>query len=50
MNGHLGQYVTIAPERGVVVVRLGKTLDGEHEPVRDRIARMIRLFPKETQQ
>lgn len=49
MNGHLGQYVTVAPERGVVVVRLGKTLDGQHEPIRAGIARIIRLFPKETQ-
>ncbi len=50
MNGHLGQYVTVVPERGVVVVRLGKTLDGQHEPVRASISRIIRLFPKETQQ
>jgi len=49
MNGHLGQFVTVAPDRGVVVVRLGKTLDGQHEPVRAGIARIIRLFPKETQ-
>ena len=50
MNGHLGQYVTVAPDRGVVVVRLGKTLDGQHEPVRAAITRIIRMFPKETQQ
>jgi len=50
MNGHLGQYVTVASDRGVVVVRLGKTLDGQHEPVRAAITRIIRMFPKETQQ
>jgi len=49
MNGHLGQYVTVAPDRGVVVVRLGKTLDGQHAPVRAQIARIIQIFPKETQ-
>lgn len=44
MNGHLGQYVVVAPTLGVTVVRLGKTLDGQHEPVRAGIARIIGLF------
>lgn len=44
MNGHLGQYVVVAPTLGVTVVRLGKTQDGEHEPVRAGIARIIQLF------
>jgi CubicO group peptidase (beta-lactamase class C family) len=47
MNGHLGQYVTVSPEQGVIVVRLGKTDEGKHEPVRAAIARIIQLFPKE---
>lgn len=48
MNGHLGQYVVIAPDRAVTVVRLGKTNDGpgKHEPIRAAIARIITLFPK----
>lgn len=47
MNGHLGQYVTVSPEQGVTVVRLGKTDEGKHEPVRAAVARIIQLFPKE---
>ena len=46
MNGHLGQYVVISRDNGVVAVRLGKTQDGVHEPVRAAIARIITLFPK----
>lgn len=44
---HLGQYVTVSPEQGVTVVRLGKTDEGKHEPVRAAVARIIQLFPKE---
>lgn len=44
MNGHLGQYVTVVPTLGVTVVRLGKTPDGQHEPVRAGISRIIQLF------
>ncbi|HEX4848695.1 MAG TPA: serine hydrolase [Novosphingobium sp.] len=46
MNGHLGQYVVINPANGVVVVRLGKTQDGVHAPVRAAITRILTLFPK----
>ncbi len=45
MNGHLGQYVVISRDNGVVAVRLGKTQDGAHEPVRAAIARIVTLFP-----
>ncbi len=45
MNGHLGQFVVIAPDKGVVVVRLGKTAEGAHAPVRAAMARIIRIFP-----
>lgn len=44
MNGHLGQFVLIAPSQGVTVVRLGHTLDGSHEPVKTAIGRIVRLY------
>jgi len=47
MNGHLGQFVVVSPSQGVTVVRLGKTDEGKHEPVRAALARIIQLFPKE---
>ena len=46
MNGHLGQFVAVSPMQGVTVVRLGKTDEGKHAPVRAAIARIIQLFPK----
>ena len=49
MNGHLGQYVVISPGQGLTVVRLGRTADGGRQPVRDAIARIIQLFPKDVQ-
>ncbi|MDE2410748.1 MAG: serine hydrolase [Sphingomonadales bacterium] len=48
MNGHLGQFVVVSPAQGVTVVRLGKTDEGKHEPVRAAIARIIQLFPAAT--
>ena len=50
LNGHLGQFVVVSRANGVTVVRLGKTNEGQHEPVRRAIARIIRLFPKEATQ
>jgi len=50
LNGHLGQFVVVSRGNGVIVVRLGKTNEGEHEPVRRAIARIIQLFPKEQAQ
>lgn len=47
LNGHLGQYVAVSPAQGVVVVRLGKTPDGNHEPVRAGIARIIQQFARD---
>lgn len=44
MNGHLGQFVVVAPGKGVTVVRLGKTNDGQHQPVREAIVRIVQLF------
>jgi CubicO group peptidase (beta-lactamase class C family) len=46
MNGHLGQYVVVSREHGTTVVRLGKTQDDLHEPLRAAIARIIVLFPE----
>ncbi|WP_296675145.1 serine hydrolase [Novosphingobium sp.] len=46
MNGHLGQFVAVAPTKGVVVVRLGKTAEGAHAPVRSAMAQIIQLFPQ----
>ena len=42
--GHLGQYVLVAPRRGLVVVRLGKTDAGTTDPVRDRLADIVALY------
>ena len=50
MNGQLGQFVVVSRSNGVTVVRLGKTNEGQHEPVRRAIARIIQLFPKEAAQ
>ncbi len=47
MNGHLGQYVIVNRSNGVVVVRLGKTPDEAHEPVRAALAKIVTLFPRE---
>ena len=46
LNGHLGQFVVVSRGNGVTVVRLGKTNEGQHEPVRRAIARIIQLFDK----
>lgn len=46
MNGHLGQYVVVSRDNGVVVVRLGKTPDNLRKPVHAAIARIVTLFPK----
>lgn len=45
MNGHLGQYVLVSPTQGLTIVRLGKTLDDRHAPVRAALARIAALFP-----
>lgn len=47
MNGHLGQYVVVNRSNGVVVVRLGKTQDDAHAPLRAALARIVMLFPRE---
>jgi CubicO group peptidase (beta-lactamase class C family) len=47
MNGHLGQFVVVDRSRAVTVVRLGKTDEGKHAPVRTGIVKIIQLFAKE---
>ena len=47
LNGHLGQYVAVAPAQRLTVVRLGKTDDAGGAPVRARIAGIIKLFAKD---
>ena len=50
LNGHLGQFVVVSRSNAVTVVRLGKTNEGQHEPVRRAIARIIQLFRKDQAQ
>lgn len=47
MNGHLGQYVVVSRSNGVVAVRLGKTPDDAHVPLRTALARIVTLFPED---
>lgn len=44
--GHLGQYVLISPDQALVVVRLGRTLDEDLQPVRESLADLVALFPE----
>lgn len=42
--GHLGQYVIVSPSRGLTIVRLGKTQDGELAPLVDGLADVVALY------
>lgn len=44
LNGHAGQFVVVSRDNGVTVVRLGKTAETRHGPVRAGIVRIIQLF------
>lgn len=39
--GHLGQYVIVSPEQKLVLVRLGKTNDGDLQPVRTALGEIV---------
>ena len=43
-QGHLGQYVLIAPRQQLTVVRLGRTDEDKLLPVREQIARIVALY------
>jgi CubicO group peptidase (beta-lactamase class C family) len=43
--GHLGQYVIASPEQHLVLVRLGKTNDGDIEPVRRALGALVQSVP-----
>ena len=45
-EGHLGQYVIVSPEQGLVVVRLGKTQEDRLHHVTERLGDVVALFPK----
>ena len=45
-QGHLGQYVVIAPRQQLTVIRLGRTDEAKLLPVRERIARIVDLYTK----
>lgn len=44
--GHLGQYVIVDPDRKLTLVRLGHSTAEQRAVVRDRMARIIEIFPK----
>jgi CubicO group peptidase (beta-lactamase class C family) len=43
-QGHLGQYVVIAPRQKLTVIRLGRTDEDKLLPVRERVARIVALY------
>jgi len=44
LNGHLGQFVLVSPAQNLTVVRLGRTLDGSHIPVKTAMGQIVRLY------
>jgi CubicO group peptidase (beta-lactamase class C family) len=43
--GHLGQYVIVSPDQQLVIVRLGKTNDGDLAPVRAALGDVVAAMP-----
>lgn len=46
LNGHLGQFVLISPTQGLTVVRLGRTLDSDLEPVKKQLGQIVNIYPR----
>ncbi len=44
--GHMGQFVIISPQHKLTIVRLGKTTQENLGPVKNQLAKIIALFPK----
>ena len=44
--GHMGQYLIVSPDQDLTVVRLGKTGDAERAALRQRLADLVKLFPR----
>ena len=44
--GHLGQFVLVSPQHKLTLVRLGKTNDGDLDPVNDQLAKIVSIFPE----
>ena len=45
MIGHMGQYVLVAPDRKLTVVRLGHSDDAERPPMVQELADVVELYP-----
>ncbi|MGX7927469.1 serine hydrolase domain-containing protein [Tsuneonella sp. HG094] len=45
MIGHMGQYVLVAPDRKLTVVRLGHSDDAERPPMLQELADVVELYP-----
>jgi CubicO group peptidase (beta-lactamase class C family) len=48
MIGHMGQYVLVAPDRKLTVVRLGHSDEGERAELMPRLADVVDLYPPGT--
>lgn len=44
--GHLGQFTLVSPQNRLTVVRLGKTVDADLDPVSNQLAKIVAAFPK----
>ncbi len=45
--GHLGQYIVVAPQQGLTIVRLGKTDNPARSPLVDRLADIVSLYRRD---
>ncbi len=46
MLGHLGQFVLVSPQNKLVIVRMGKTVDAELDPIDTQLAKVVAAFPR----